>query len=178
MQWRLLIFDMIEKAEPGWHKIRQWLDGLSLVHQFALAGSIVVLIAMTVIGRWVAAQIEIGVVHSTSAATALYMDAVLAPVIGKFKSGRKLDPNTQQKIDQILANKEFGKKVVSIKFWDKEGVITYSTQKQLIGQKFTPSMHLKQAWNGDVSAEFDSLHDEEDAIERASGLKLLEMYMP
>ena len=44
--------------------------------------AIVVLIAMTVIGRWVAAQIEVGVVHSTSAATALYMDAVLAPVIG------------------------------------------------------------------------------------------------
>ena len=67
---------------------------------------------------------------------------------------------------------------MSIKIWDKEGVVTYSTQKQLIGQKFTPSMHLKQAWNGDVSAEFDSLHDEEDALERASGLKLLEMYMP
>ena len=178
MQWRLLFFDMIEKAELGWRKVRQWLDGLSLVHQFALAGSIVVLIAMTVIGRWVAAQIEVGVVHSTSAATALYMDAVLAPVIGKLKSGRELDPVTQQRIDQILANKEFGKEVVSIKIWDKEGVVTYSTQKQLIGQKFTPSMHLKQAWNGDVSAEFDSLHDEEDALERASGLKLLEMYMP
>ena len=106
------------------------------------------------------------------------MDAVLAPVIGRLTSQRGLDPIARRRVNEILAKTELGQKVVSIKIWDREGVITYSTEKQLIGRKFTPSKHLKQAWSGNVSAEFDSLHDEEDALERASGLKLLEMYMP
>ncbi|MGI9405139.1 MAG: sensor histidine kinase [Hyphomicrobiaceae bacterium] len=169
---------MVEKITLTWRALKQWLTNLSLVQQFALAGSIVVVIAMTVIGRWVAIQIETGVVNSTSAATALYMDAVLAPVVSQLTSGKKIEPAVQQKIDQILARTELGQKVISIKIWKKGGVVAYSNQPDLIGKTFKPSKHLKQAWSGTVSAEFDSLHDDEDAYERASGLTLLEMYMP
>ncbi len=169
---------MMETLRSAWRFIGGWLDNLNLVRQFALAGSVVILIAMTVIGRWVATQIETGVVNSTSAATALYMDAVLSPVMGRLTSRRPLDPVTQQKIDNILANTELGQKVVSIKIWTKGGIISYSNQNDLIGKQFPESKHLRQAWSGTVSAEFDSLHDDEDAHERASGLTLLEMYMP
>lgn len=161
-----------------WRSIESWFHGLNLVQQFALAGSIVVLVAMTVMGRLVASQIEVGVVNSTSAATALYMDAVLAPIVGRLTQGKKLDASSSERIDQLLAKTESGQKIISIKVWDRNGVITFSNQEQLIGKKFTPSKHLKQAWAGNVSAEFDSLHDEEDAVERSSGLQLLEMYMP
>ena len=67
--------------------LQQRLRNLNLVQQFVLAGSIVVIIAMTVIGRWVASQIETGILHSTSAATVLYMESILAPLVPGLVSG-------------------------------------------------------------------------------------------
>jgi len=159
-------------------KIVSRLRNLNLVQQFALAGSIVVIIAMTVIGRWVAMQIEGGVVNSTSAATALYMDAILAPIVPDLinEGGQRTIPD--ERINHIMRQTEFGQRVVSIKIWKRDGHIIFSNRKELIGRQFVPSLHLKKAWSGVVSAEFDNLSDEEDTHERASGLPLLEMYMP
>jgi hypothetical protein len=48
----------------------------------------------------------------------------------------------------------------------------------MIGKTFPVTPSLRGAWRGEVTAEFDSLIDEEDMLERGGGQPLLEMYSP
>lgn len=64
------------------------------------------------------------------------------------------------------------------KIWGPDGLVTFSTDPTLVGQRFTPSEHLLDAWNGQVVAEYDHLEDEENAGEQALGVPLLEIYSP
>ncbi|MGI9422484.1 MAG: sensor histidine kinase [Hyphomicrobiaceae bacterium] len=154
------------------------LRSLNLVQQFVLAGSIVVIIAMTVIGRWVASQIETGVVHSTSAATVLYMESVLAPLVPTLVARTSPPSVIDKRIKELFRGKAVKQNIVSIKIWQRDGQIIYSNREELIGRRFEPTANLEKAWSGIVSVELDSLVDEEDVFERAMGLRLLEMYMP
>jgi signal transduction histidine kinase len=68
--------------------------------------------------------------------------------------------------------------VTSINIWKQDGLIVYSSEKDLIGKKFPLNPNPRRAWSGTVTTEFDDLHDEEDARELATGLSLLEVYAP
>ena len=58
------------------------------------------------------------------------------------------------------------------------GLIAYSSHKEIIGTTYATTSNLERAWAGEVTAEFDTLEDDEDAQERAAGVPLLEMYSP
>ncbi|NNE85031.1 MAG: sensor histidine kinase, partial [Alphaproteobacteria bacterium] len=151
---------------------------LSLARQFVCMGSVILLAGMIVIGFWVTRQIENGVTHNTATSTALYMDSLIEPLVQPLAKGDTLSPQVQDDLDNLLQSTSLGRKVVSIKVWKKDGLIAYASNRSLIGQVFPPSDDLQAAWAGEVTAEFDSLDDEEDASERISGMPLLEMYSP
>lgn len=151
---------------------------LSLARQFVLMGSAVLLAGMIVIGFWVTRQIEIGVTHNTATSTALYMDSLIEPLVQPLAHGDTLPPDVHDKLDNLLKSTSLGRQVVSIKLWKENGLIAYASNRSIVGQTFPPSAALRMAWAGAVSAGFDSLNDEEDVSERASGKPLLEMYSP
>jgi signal transduction histidine kinase len=151
---------------------------MSLVGQFALAGSLVLLAGMIVIGIWVTRQIEDGVTRNTAASTALYMTSFVEPLVQELAHRDTLSPERQVELDNLREGTALGNRIVSFKVWKKGGLIAYSSRRAIIGQSFDTTPHLERAWLGDVTAEFDTLEDEEDAAERAAGLPLLEMYSP
>jgi signal transduction histidine kinase len=65
-----------------------------------------------------------------------------------------------------------------MKIWKEGGYVAYSSRPAIIGKTFVPTSNLKRAWTGVVSAEYDTLIDDEDALERAAGKPLLEIYAP
>jgi len=151
---------------------------LSLAAQFVVTGSVVLLMGMAVIGIWVTDRIEEGVTRNSASSTALYMESFVAPLIGELTSSNELSPATRRSLDELLTNNELGRRVISFKIWKEEGLIAYSSHAEIIGQRFPTTPNLLAAWQGEVTAEFDTLEDEEDARERDRGLPLLEMYSP
>lgn len=156
---------------------KQW-RRLSLAAQFAIAGSMVLMAIMGAIGTWVTKRIESGVAHNTAGATALYMDSVLAPLLQELAENSDLSASAQLKIDKLLSDTQIGRRIQSFKVWKEGGLVVYSSRPALIGQRFPPTENLINAWAGQVSADLDDLHDEEDALERGSGIPLLEIYAP
>lgn len=156
---------------------RSW-NRLSLAAQFLTTGSIVLLIGMTVIGVWVTERIEDGVTRNTAASTALYMESFVAPLLAELSHGNELSQKTRQALDSLLKDNELGRRILSFKIWKEEGLIAYSSRKNIIGKRFPTTPNLRAAWEGEVTAEFDTLEDEEDAAERVRGIPLLEMYSP
>lgn len=164
--------DWVKNGYPGsWRRA-------SLTIRFAVTGSLVLMVGIMIIGSWVARQIEEGVTQNTAAATALYMESIIAPVSQELADAERFSAGSAKAIEQIFQNTALGKRVISYKFWNNDGLIIHAAEPSLIGQTFGTSDNLVRAWQGEVVADFDDLSDAEDATELAHGLPLLEIYSP
>ncbi len=151
---------------------------MTLAQQYAAVSSVVLIGGMLIIGHWVAQEIEQKVTTTTAQATALYMDSFVAPLVWSLAHSDELPPSSRASLDRLLGTTAVGQRIVAFKIWKKGGYVAYSSNKSIIGKRFRPTKNLKEAWRGRVMAEFDNLVDEEDAVERARGIPLLEMYSP
>ncbi|WP_347312283.1 sensor histidine kinase [Defluviimonas sp. SAOS-178_SWC] len=157
--------------------IRSWND-LSLAAQFAVAGGVIMILSMVLIGRIVAARIEDGVVRNTALATSQYMDSIISPLSQDMADVDTLPPGAHRALDEIFSNTPLGERVVSFKLWTPEGRVVHATDPIIVGETFQITDNLAAAVKGEVRADFEDLSDEEDQGENALGLPLLEIYSP
>jgi signal transduction histidine kinase len=153
-------------------------EGLSLVARFALAGGTVMLAAMLLVGGWITARIERAVIDNTAAATALYMESMISPITQELAHGDALSDPARQALQEVLDGTPLGARVASLKIWKAGGLLAYASDPALIGRTFPATEELRAAWGGRVTASMETLQDEEDALEAAMGLPLLEIYSP
>lgn len=152
---------------------------LSLATRFATAAGVVLVLAALAIGAAVTARIQDAVVRNSANATALYLDSVISPISQQLGAEVGLSPGAQRALEEIFAGATLGGRVVSFKFWGRDGRVIWAENEAIIGQVFDPTDELRRALAGEVVASFDSLDDdEEDAPEAALGLPLLEIYSP
>lgn len=151
---------------------------LSLASRFALAMGLVLVAATLAIGALVTQRIEDGVVRNSANATAIYMESIISPISQQLVESDRLSPGAQRALDEIFTNTPLGERVVSYKFWRRDGRLIDASNRALIGQTFAPSENLRRAWEGEVMADFEDLGDAEDVAEEALGLPLLEIYSP
>ncbi|WP_426414771.1 sensor histidine kinase [Aestuariirhabdus sp. LZHN29] len=165
---------MVASSDPlrrRWHR-------LSLLSQFVVMGAIVLFAGMVLIGVWVSGQIKDGVMRNSAASTALFMSSFIEPVVQELGQQDSLNRDSRELLSGLLSGEELSRRVLSFKIWKERGLVTFSSRQEIIGQRFPETENLRRAWAGEVTAEFDSLEDEEDALERAAGITLLEMYSP
>ena len=170
-----IVFDT--STEPA-RAFRQKWTALTLSSQFALAGGLVMLIGMIIVGVWVSRQIEQGVIRNSGISTALYVDSFISPLAQELANSKTLSIGPISALDEAFLESPLSKRLVTVKIWKKGGVIAYSTNYNLIGKIFTPTQELKAAWKGEVAVSYDGLGDDEDAGERAQGIPLMEIYSP
>ncbi len=159
------------------HMGRRW-RSLSLAKQFATCATLVLLPAMLTIGTWVSNQIEHGVTHNAGVSAALYMENFVEPLVQDLAIQDGIRPSNADKIARLLTDTSLGQKVISFKIWGVGGRIIAASRPELVGQSFPMTKGLVAAWSGIASTEFDHLKDAENVHERATGLALLEVYIP
>ena len=153
---------------------------LSLVQQFALMASIVVGSGMVVLGSFVSAEIENNVVQNAAAATALYVNSLHGPHLQELALGSALSEESLRALDASFTGTALDRQIISVKIWEPDGRIVYSTRRYLIGKTFPPASNLRKALKGEPAAQFGgpSENDEADAPERNLDVPLLEIYVP
>ncbi len=159
------------RLKPGW--FRQ-----TLPCQFLLAGGGVMLVAMLVVGTWVADRIEQGVVDNSAVAAALYMESFVSPLSQELADTEGLSPPARQALYEIFASTALGERVVAYKIWKPGGLVVHASDPALEGRRFEPSDDLRTAWTGEIAASFEDLNDPEDEGEADLGIPLLEVYSP
>lgn len=157
---------------------RVFWENFSLSQKFAIAGGFVILCGLTISGIWVTHLIEDGVTKNAAVSTAFYVDGSIAPLASHISSSGKLSDDDIEALDDVLEKSPIGQNLVSTKIWTKEGIVAYSSNHAQIGEKFDVTSELLSAFDGNVIANFDDLHDEEDQVERDLNLPLLEIYSP
>jgi signal transduction histidine kinase len=150
----------------------------SLARQFLLAGGIVSICAMLLVGALVTNLIEAAVTRNSAATTALYVDSVIAPILPDLKTTETLDDLTTRVLDETFGQGALGGRVLSFRLWRGDGTVLYSTDKSMVGRRFPVSSDLITAFSGRMVAQFDYVDDPESPAEQAMGKPLLEIYNP
>jgi signal transduction histidine kinase len=153
-------------------------NSLSLATQFLVAGGLVSLVAMAVVGAVITKVIEVAVTRNAAAATALYVDSVIAPILPDMRRSEILSDPVTHALDETLAQGALGRRLLSFRLWRSDGTVLYSKRKALTGKRFDPNPNLGKAFGGTLVARFDRVDDEESQAERDSGKPLLEVYAP
>lgn len=159
------------KSEGFWSR-------LSLPHQFMLAGSLVMFVAMVLVGSWVSKRIEQAAVQNFAIIAANYVESFIAPVTQDLAENDTLSPPAQQAMIEVFSTTALNERIVSYKIWKEGGLIVHASDPSLIGKRFEPSDDLKAAWTGKFAASLDDYSDAEDAHEASLGVSLLEVYSP
>src|SRR3954452_1674757 len=119
-----------------WHALASRWARLTLAGQFVAAASTVLIAGMLVIGFWVARQIEEGVISNSAAATALYVDSIIAPLFPKLGDDLTITEGVRRALDETLSQAPLGKRLAFFKIWAKNGLVAYSSEPGLIGKRF------------------------------------------
>jgi signal transduction histidine kinase len=151
---------------------------LTLPGQFLLAGAVVMLLTMLVVGSWVSSRIEQAVVQNSAIAAASYMESFISPLSQDLASQDRLSEPAAQALDEIFSGVTMQERVVSYKIWKGGGRVVHASDRSVIGKSFKPSDDLRAAWQGEVAASYENLNDPEDRSEAALGVPLLEVYSP
>jgi signal transduction histidine kinase len=173
---------------PLWPALRRrtgWLATLvdhwiprSLAIQFVIVGGLVSLVAMALVGVVVVRLIEDGVTRNAAAATALYVDSVIAPILPDMQTSEYLTEPVTHALDETLGQGALGKRLMSFRLWRRDGTVLYSKNGALTGKRFDLNPSLREAFAGTLVANFDQVDDAESEAERDSGQPLLEIYVP
>lgn len=151
---------------------------LTLARQYMLVSLLVMVGGMVVIGYWISQQIETAVTNRTAAVTALYVNSYISPYLQELATGATLSAENLAELESLLAETSLGQQIVSFKVWSPDGVIVYSPNPDLIGQKFVIQGGLAEAFQGDVVSEVSRLDKNEQAYERQNWDTLIETYAP
>lgn len=133
---------------------------------------------MLTIGAWVSNEIEDSVTRNSAISAALYMESFIAPLSQELARDELLSSESRAQLLDLLREPSVAERIVSVKIWKKGGLVAFSTNPDLMGERFEPTENLKQAWTGLLVASFDDLDHQEAASERAKDIPLLEIYNP
>jgi signal transduction histidine kinase len=167
-----------ETAERRWLvRIQRGWEKRSLACQFLVVGGIVSTCTALIFGVVVTALVERAVTRNAGAATALYVDSVIAPLLPDMRTNQFLDDTVQRALDETLGQGALGDRLVAMRLWRPDGTILYSNDKRLIGKKFTRTRDLDQAFAGHMVANYDKF-DVLDPNKPVPPYPLLEIYNP
>lgn len=164
----------IDPEPGGFHWLRH-----NLARQFILVAFGVLLVGMFTLGTWVTRRIETGVAETSAASAALYINSLLAPHLQDLASRDSLSESSAEALNRAIESIVAKMEIASVKVWNDDGFVIYSTDKSIVGKTFPLTPELRRAWDGAIAAEFaNSSHGEVPTSDIDVNAPLLEVYVP
>ena len=149
---------------------------LTLAVQFLMAGAVVMLVAMLIVGNWVSANIKAMVVHNSAINTADLVANFVTPYSRELAYSNQLSEDAKRSLQANFETTSLSERVVSYKIWVPGGEIVYASNPDVIGLVFDQEEALIAAFNGQVYTSFIKLARAENRLESQLGMPLLEVY--
>lgn len=146
--------------------------------RFLLAGFVVLLGGMTLVGIWVGKQVEHGVISRVGLVTTIYVDSFVSPHLQSLADSPGLRDADRAALDRLLTGTHLAEHVVALKIWLPDGRIAYSNNPALIGRQFPIKPMLATAFAGRMQSEIVDLDHPEHEFENPRWRQLVETYVP
>ena len=148
-----------------------------LVATFGIAGLVPIVVIAAVLAHFMEAKVRERALAETTRSAALVAQIGIRPQLSPDGVRSGLSPFRIDDLDGIFRTEVSRDRVTRIKIWNRDGVIVYSDDHDLIGERFPISDHLAHALAGNIESEVSSLEDAENVEERDLGPQL-EVYTP
>lgn len=157
----------------------KYFSKLSLLIRFSLV-SLVLLATIAFFLTWeIQRDLENHALDQASIDAANETSRILSSKLTSADFNNQLSPARYSEIETVIEDHVLiDPSILRIKIWDRNGLVVYSDEKEIIGRTFPLKDDLRQALDGDVVAEFSNLEDEEHVAERDKYEQLLEIYAP
>jgi two-component system nitrate/nitrite sensor histidine kinase NarX len=104
---------------------------------------------------------------------------VLNPNLNAKDLAGPLDPVRYAQIDALIRSTILYNHIVRIKIWNRDGLLIYSEEKELVGRQFPIDSTLQEALDGGITVNVSTLEQAENEFEKGRfGPRLLEVYTP
>ena len=146
--------------------------------RFLVAGFVVLLAGMVLVGIWVGKQVEHGVISRVGLVTSLYVDSFVSPHLQSLANKGGLRDADRSALDRLLTGTQLGEHIVAFKIWLPDGRIVYSSNPILVGRQFPVKPTLASAFAGRMHSELVDLDHPEHELENPRWSQLIETYVP
>lgn len=150
----------------------------TLMGQFFLVSTVLLLLSMAVQGAWIARTIEAKAKHHAGTSAALFIEHFLAPHLWDVGTTGQLTPEQERIVAAAIRTSSVHMRVVALKIWSLDGSLIYSTLGERAAETYDLSASLHDAIEGNVAAEFDRLGDGDIEDDGIIDPPLLEVYVP
>jgi signal transduction histidine kinase len=150
----------------------------SLSKQFLMVSFPVILLGSLAIGWWIGNQVKESVVQRMGSVTALFVESFISPHVQALANRTELTSDEIKILNTDLKDTILGKKIISLKIWNKSGVVVFSTDPTVIGKKFQIDDGLADALTGKIFSEI-SIRTAAEQLDHGQPMpRLIETYTP
>ncbi len=150
----------------------------NLIRQFFGMAAAVLIVGTLIIGYWVTAAVENGVKENAISIKAMFVTDAISPLAQELEHASTLKPENRAELDSLFGQGLLKTEIVLFQIWSVDGMIAYSNDTKIIGEKFHQTDGMKRALAGQTYADFDNVLDELSISETLRTAPLLEIYTP
>src|SRR5215216_3569289 len=158
--------------------IRQFLSGRSLLTRFTLVSFFITLL----IAAGLAWRLELALERDALSAVAENTANQATNILNKNLTAADLEAalggERYDEIDTLIHNTLLSADIVRIKIWNRDGLLVYSDDKNIMGRVFPVEEDMQEAFAGEIASEVTDLESEENIDERNKYSELFEIYVP
>ena len=150
----------------------------SLSKQFLIVSFPVILLGSLTIGWWIGNQVKESVMQRMGSVAAMFVDSFVAPQMQILAKQTELSAEQIADLNKDIKDAMLGQKIVSLKIWNQQGRVLFSTDPAVIGKTLPIEKALVAAINGQTSSEIDIRTDADQLRHGQPMPRLIETYTP
>ena len=158
--------------------IYRYFSRTSLLTRFTLVSFLITLL----IAMGLAWRLELALEHDALSAVAENTAHQATNILDKQLTAADLEMALRgeryAEIDTLIHNTLLSADIVRIKVWNRDGLLVYSDDQNIVGKVFAVEEDMHEAFSGEIAAEVSDLQAQENVDERGQYTELFEIYVP
>lgn len=149
------------------------------VVMFSIVSLLVTIIIAGVMAIYIQRELEQLALRQAAEAAAEQVDLFLKPNLKSTDLVGPINFASDQKVTALMEKILNDPHVVRVKIWNRDGLLIYSDEKELVGRYFPIDDDLQKALSGETIMDVSSLNKAENVLEKGRfGSQLMEIYVP
>jgi len=158
--------------------IHNLVKSTSLLFRFSLVSLFVILLIATGLAWRLESTLEHDALREVAENTAEQATNSLGKSLTTADLKDALRGQRYDEIDTLIHNTLLNSNIVRIKIWNRDGLLVYADDQNIVGNIFPLSEELEDALKGEIATEISSLDKAENVSEQGLYEELFEIYVP
>lgn len=158
--------------------IRNFASRMSLLTHFTIVSLFITLMIAIGLAWKLESVLERDALSAVAKNTADQATNILNKKLVVADLGKPLAGQRYEQIDTLIHNTLLSADIVRIKIWNRNGLLVYSDDKNILGKSFAVEAEMQEAIHGEIATDISHLQSAENIDERGLYQELFEIYVP